>query len=111
MASRPVASGSVAGPPSRPTPSRPGGWTGWSSARSAPDAAHELVTSRTPFRPGRRTLLNLVQLTGGNPMFLLELAGRPGVIESIIGGRPPDIPSSLRQLVASRISSLSARRP
>jgi DNA-binding CsgD family transcriptional regulator len=74
----------------------------------SPDAAHELVTSRTPFRPGRRTLLNLVQLTGGNPMFLLELAGRPGVIESIINGQPPDIPSSLGQLVAGRISCLSA---
>jgi hypothetical protein len=40
----------------------------------SPGAAHELVTSRTPFRPGRRTLLSLVQLTGGNPMFPLELA-------------------------------------
>jgi DNA-binding CsgD family transcriptional regulator len=69
-------------------------------------AARELIISRTNRRPDRRALMNLLQLTGGNPMFLLELAGRPGVIESIIAGRPPDIPSSLRQLVASRISSL-----
>ena len=74
----------------------------------SPGAAHELVTTRTTLRPGRQALLNLIQLTGGNPMFLLELAGQPGVIESIIAGRPPDIPSSLRQLVATRISSLSA---
>jgi hypothetical protein len=70
-------------------------------------AARELVTS-DPFRPGRPALLNLHQLTGGNPMFLLELAGRPGAIESIIAGRPPVMPSSLRHLLASRISSLSA---
>ncbi|MGH3121193.1 MAG: AAA family ATPase, partial [Streptosporangiaceae bacterium] len=71
-------------------------------------AARELVTSRTSFRPGRHALLNLHQLTGGNPMFLLELAGQPGAIESIIAGRPPLIPSSLRHLLASRISSLTA---
>ena len=41
-------------------------------------------------------------------MFLLELAGQPGAIESIIAGRPPLIPSSLRHLLASRISSLTA---
>jgi hypothetical protein len=41
-------------------------------------------------------------------MFLLELAKRPGVMESMLAGRPPDIPSSLRQLVASRVSSLPA---
>ena len=71
-------------------------------------AARELVTSRMRRRPDGRALLNLLQLTGGNPMFLLELAGRPGVIEAIIAGRPPDIPSSLQQLVASRIGSLPA---
>jgi len=66
-------------------------------------AARELVTTRTPFRPGRPALLNLHQLTGGNPMFLLELAGRPGAIESIIAGRPPlldregEVPASVRR--------------
>ncbi len=71
-------------------------------------AARELVTSRTPLRPARPALLDLHQLTGGNPMFLLEVAGQPGAIESIIAGRPPLMPSSLRHLLASRISSLSA---
>jgi DNA-binding CsgD family transcriptional regulator len=74
----------------------------------SPGAARDLVTSRTDVRLSRRALLNLLQLTGGNPMFLLELAKRPGVMESMLAGRPPDIPSSLRQLVASRVSSLPA---
>ena len=68
--------------------------------------ARELVASRTALRPGRPALVNLHQLTGGNPMFLLELAGLPGAIESLAAGRPPGLPASLRHLLASRIGSL-----
>ena len=68
--------------------------------------ARELVASRTALRPGLPALVNLHQLTGGNPMFLLELAGLPGAIESLAAGRPPGLPASLRHLLASRIGSL-----
>ena len=51
-------------------------------------AARELVASRTRCRPDRRALLRLLHLTGGNPMFLLELAGLGSWSRSSPGGRP-----------------------
>ena len=69
-------------------------------------AIRELLAARTTLSPGRSLLLRLHEMSGGNPLFALELAARthaevpPGLNNTL------DVPDSLRRLVLGRATAL-----
>lgn len=72
-------------------------------------AVHHLVRGRVGLSLPRPTLSRLVSLSGGNPYFALEIARTLTHREASLPlHEPPPLPSTLRELVASRINELSA---
>ncbi|NUT56270.1 MAG: AAA family ATPase, partial [Thermoleophilia bacterium] len=68
-------------------------------------ALHHVLRSSLGAAPARPTLLRIAATAGGNPFFALEIArtlDRPDEL-----GGPLPVPSSLQELVADRIDSLS----
>lgn len=71
------------------------------------DAIRELLASRIGPCPSRSFLLKLYEITGGNPLFALELAARAR--DDAAGARPDTIgaPDTLRRLVLGTVGNLS----
>ena len=69
-------------------------------------AIRELLATRTALSPGRSLLLRLHEMSGGNPLFALELAAR--IHADVPPGLPDtsDVPDSLRRLVLGRAAVL-----
>ena len=69
-------------------------------------ATRELLATETALSPGRSLLLQLHDMSGGNPLFALELAARTHA--DVSPGLPdiPDGPDSLRRLVIGRTTVL-----
>jgi DNA-binding NarL/FixJ family response regulator len=71
-------------------------------------AIREILGTRLGATPGRSSLLQLHAISGGNPLFALELAKRDcSVIPRELFGSH-DAPDSLRRLVSARITALPA---
>ncbi len=71
-------------------------------------AIREILGSRLGAAPGRSFLVRLHEISGGNPLFALELAKRDcSVIPRELFGAH-DAPESLRRLVSARVAALSA---
>ncbi len=73
-------------------------------------ALHRLVQQRLGWPLARPTLLRLVELSGGNPFYALELArgiGPGGALARPI--EPIPVPESLERLVSARLERLPAR--
>ena len=66
-------------------------------------ALHHVVREGTGRSLARPTMVRVAELSGGNPFFALELARAVDV-----GRSPPVFPSSLRQVVQARVTSLAA---
>jgi len=67
-----------------------------------PGESRQLVTSLTGASSDAPLVDQLYERSGGNPLFLTELAGLA------LAGDRPDLPSSLRVLIASRLDRLSS---
>ena len=71
-------------------------------------AIREILGTRLGTTPGRSFLVRLHEISGGNPLFALELAKRDcSVIPRELFGSH-DAPEALRRLVSTRIAALSA---
>jgi DNA-binding CsgD family transcriptional regulator len=71
-------------------------------------AIREILGTRLGTTPGRSILVRLHEISGGNPLFALELAKRDcSVIPRELFGSH-DAPESLRRLVSTRIAALPA---
>ncbi len=71
-------------------------------------AIREILGTRLGATPGRSFLVRLHEISGGNPLFALELAKRDcSVVPRELFGSH-DAPESLRRLVSTRIAALPA---
>lgn len=70
-----------------------------------PAAAARLVTEAVPSVRDATALQRLYQVTGGNPLALLELAGAPEAAEA--EERPPTLPGRLQSAFARRLRPLT----
>jgi class 3 adenylate cyclase/tetratricopeptide (TPR) repeat protein len=77
-----------------------------------PEAAGDLLVSLLGFDPGERARAELVERSGGNPLFVEELAAvlvEGG--EDVDAGRRQALPATLRGIIAARLDALpSAER-
>ena len=74
-----------------------------------PDAAGELLVSLLGFDPGEQARAELVERSGGNPLFVEELAAvlvEGG--EEVDAGRRQALPATLRGIIAARLDALPA---
>ncbi len=71
-------------------------------------AIREILGTCLGIAPGRSVLVRLHEISGGNPLFALELANRDCTVipRELFGSH--DAPESLRRLVSARIANLSA---
>jgi DNA-binding CsgD family transcriptional regulator len=70
------------------------------------EAIRELLAARTAPSLSRSLLLRLNQISGGNPMFALELAAGARLGAAVLRPDLPGVPESLRRLVLSRAGGL-----
>ena len=69
-------------------------------------ALHHLIESRLGTAPPRPKLIRILEASRGNPFFALEIARALPVGEDHYGLDPLPVPSSLQELVASRLPEL-----
>jgi DNA-binding CsgD family transcriptional regulator len=69
-------------------------------------ALHHLIESRLGTAPPRPRLIRILEASRGNPFFALEIARALPVGEDHYGLDPLPVPSSLQELVASRLPEL-----
>lgn len=71
-------------------------------------AVHHIIRDRVGLSLPRPTLSRIVTVAGGNPYFALEIARTLAHGQTLLPlHEPPPLPSTLRELVASRIDALS----
>lgn len=70
-------------------------------------AAGQLLSAHGP-GPGAAAVTRLHELTGGNPLALVELAADVGTLELAPAGAPVPVPASLARVFARRVDRLSA---
>jgi DNA-binding CsgD family transcriptional regulator len=83
--------------------------TGFTRARVGPlgeAALRALIERRLGFAYTRPALLRIAQLSGGNPLFALEIARALGPAPALAAGAALPVPDSLRELVAGRVGAL-----
>lgn len=66
-----------------------------------------LFERRLGYAYPRPTMRRVAQLSGGNPLFALEIARALGPAPALEPGAPLPVPDSLRELVTGRIAALS----
>jgi DNA-binding CsgD family transcriptional regulator len=71
-------------------------------------AVRRLVEARLGYAWRRPVLQRVVNVSGGNPMFALELAHALGPAPVLPAGAPLPVPESLREIVARRIAAVPA---
>ena len=69
-------------------------------------ALRELLDTRLGHQYSRPVLHRIEQLSGGNPLFALEIARALGPAPSLEPGAPLAVPDSLRELAHARVASL-----
>ncbi len=69
-------------------------------------AMHHLL-ERQGETPSRSKLVRIHEVSGGNPLFALEITRALGASEATRPGAPLPVPDDLRQLLATRIAALS----
>ncbi|MGZ4418217.1 MAG: helix-turn-helix transcriptional regulator [Gaiellaceae bacterium] len=69
-------------------------------------ALRAVIEEGLGFQYSRPVLLRIKQVSGGNPLFALELARALGPSPTVEAGAPLPVPESLRELVAARVASL-----
>ena len=78
--------------------------SGRSSIEDATDLVCGILERGDGDEPSERIVAELVDRGGGNPLFLVELAG----LAATCGGSVSELPGSLRALIAARIDQLPA---
>lgn len=71
-------------------------------------ALHRLVQDAFGHSLARPTLLQLAEVSGGNPFYALEIARALDIGSPHLPGEPLPVPETLRELVSARISALPA---
>lgn len=71
-------------------------------------ALHRLVHAAFDPPLPRPALVQLAQLSGGNPFYALEIARALAAGAPVVPGEPLPVPETLRELVAARITALPA---
>jgi DNA-binding CsgD family transcriptional regulator len=71
-------------------------------------ALRVLIERRLGYRYARPVLIRIGHVSGGNPLFALEIAQTLGPAPALRPGAPLPVPDSLRELVASRVAEVPA---
>ena len=77
--------------------------SGWSSARSASPRLHRIVVDRMDVTLRRPTLMRLHEMSGGNPLYALEIVRGLGDDAELA------LPDDLSALLRARLAVLSPR--
>jgi DNA-binding CsgD family transcriptional regulator len=70
------------------------------------DASRELVTARVAGPPGHELTARVHELSGGNPLAILELAADPAALAARWPGAPAPVPGTLVRLYRQRAEAL-----